>query len=115
MEDKKKLTETLRGVWNSLTDEQKAKAVECKTVEELMKLAGEECIELPDEVLEAAAGGYINYDSMNDWWTVVRDTDGEELDWYYDREDAKAAARRLGVSPGEISDYRLDELRRNWC
>ena len=51
------LNDTLKGIYGSLTDEQKKKAKECKTVEELMAFAGEEGLELPDEVLDAVAGG----------------------------------------------------------
>ncbi len=57
--DNEKLNELLKNVWDSLTDEQKEKAKECKTADELLKLAGEEGIELPDEVLDAAAGGAL--------------------------------------------------------
>ena len=57
--DNEKLNELLVNVWDSLTDEQKAKAKECKTADELLKLAGEEGIELPDELLDAAAGGAL--------------------------------------------------------
>ena len=41
----------------SLNDEQKAKAAGCKTVEDLITLAGEEGIELPDEALNSVTGG----------------------------------------------------------
>ena len=52
-----KLNEALKGIYDSLTDEQKEKAKACKSSDELMKLAGEWGIELPDEVLDAVAGG----------------------------------------------------------
>ncbi|MBR6050604.1 MAG: hypothetical protein IKP68_05300 [Clostridia bacterium] len=57
--DNEKLNELLVNVWDSLTDEQKAKAKACKTPDELLKLAAEEGIELPDELLDAAAGGAL--------------------------------------------------------
>ena len=57
--DNEKLNELLVNVWDSLTDEQKEKAKNCKTADELLKLAGEEGIELPDEALDAAAGGAL--------------------------------------------------------
>ena len=57
--DNEKLNELLVNVWDSLTDEQKEKAKECKTADELLKFAGEEGIELPDEVLDAVAGGAL--------------------------------------------------------
>ena len=56
--ENKKLNELLRGVWDSLTEEQKEMAKVCKTPEELMNLAGKEGIELPGEALDAVAGGY---------------------------------------------------------
>ncbi len=44
-------------MWDSLTDEQKAAAKECKSMDELAALAGAAGIELPDEMLDAVAGG----------------------------------------------------------
>ena len=55
-----KLEEALKGVWDSLTDEQKAKAKDCKTLDELTALAGKEGIELPDEALDHVAGGFFD-------------------------------------------------------
>ena len=52
-----KLNAALKGIWESLTDEQKEKAKTCKSWDELTALAGKEGIELPDEVLDAIAGG----------------------------------------------------------
>jgi hypothetical protein len=43
-----------------LTEEQKAKARECKTPEEFAELAKEESIELSLDELEAASGGYCD-------------------------------------------------------
>ncbi len=51
------LNKALAGIWDSLTDEQKAKAKTCKTTDELTELAGKEGIELPDEALDQVAGG----------------------------------------------------------
>ena len=42
---------------NSLSPELKEKVAECKSSEELMKLAMDEGMELTDEQLEAVAGG----------------------------------------------------------
>ena len=47
----------LKKIYEGLTDEQKAKVRECKTVEEITALAEKEGIELPDEALDAIAGG----------------------------------------------------------
>ena len=52
-----KLNTALKGIYDSLTDEQKAKAKACKTMEELTALAAREGMELPDEALDAVAGG----------------------------------------------------------
>lgn len=61
MEDRKaidpKLTEVVRSMWDSLTDEQKAKAKDCKTLDEFFAMADKEGVELPDKLLEAVAGG----------------------------------------------------------
>ena len=52
-----RLDEALKGVWASLTDTQREKVKSCKTAEELMNLARQEGIELPDEALDAVSGG----------------------------------------------------------
>ncbi len=57
--ENEKLNATLEELWDSLTDEQKEKARACKTVEELAELAGEEKIELPDDILEAVSFGGV--------------------------------------------------------
>ena len=43
--------------FNDLSDELKAKARECASADELVKLAQEEGIELTDEQMESIAGG----------------------------------------------------------
>ena len=52
-----KLKEALEGIYENLTHEQKEKAKACKTMEEMIALSGEWGIELPDEVVDAVAGG----------------------------------------------------------
>ena len=42
----------------NLTDEQKVRAKECKSVEELVEFLGAENIDLSDDDLEAATGGF---------------------------------------------------------
>ena len=51
------LKEMLKEIYDGLTDEQKEKAKKCKTTDELSAFAGQEGLELPDEVLDAVAGG----------------------------------------------------------
>ena len=55
--DDKKLNELLNAVLASLTEEQKKKAKACKTAKELVDFLAEAGVELPDEVLDAVAGG----------------------------------------------------------
>ena len=52
-----KLNTALKGIYDSLTDEQKEKAKACKTMDELTAFADKEGLELSDHVLEAVAGG----------------------------------------------------------
>ena len=54
-----KLNAALKGIYDSLTDEQKEKAKNCKTMDELTALAGKEGLELPDEALDHVAGGLM--------------------------------------------------------
>ncbi len=58
-----KLETALKGIYDHLTDEQKEKAKACKNMDEMMALAGEWGVELPDEVLDAVAGG-IDWDAI---------------------------------------------------
>ena len=48
--------------FENLTDEQKEKAKSCKSVDELMKLAGEWGFELPDDLSGMITGGYMFFD-----------------------------------------------------
>lgn len=52
------MDEVMKGIYEKLNDEQKEKAKACETMEELMELAGEWGIEIPDELADAVAGGY---------------------------------------------------------
>ena len=53
-----KMKAVFKGLYDSLTDEQKAKAKSFKTMEELAAFAAKEGIELPDALLDAVNGGY---------------------------------------------------------
>ena len=48
---------SLEQIYENLSDEVKAKVKDCKTTEDIMKLAQSEGIELTEEQLEAVAGG----------------------------------------------------------
>ena len=52
-----KMKATMKGIYDNLSDNLKEKVKACKTMEEMMELAGKEGIELPDEVVEALSGG----------------------------------------------------------
>ena len=56
MEDRK-LNELLNKALAFLTEEQKERAKTCKTAKELVDFLAEAGVELPDEVLDAVAGG----------------------------------------------------------
>ena len=53
----KKTEEILKGIYDSLTEEQKEKAKDCKTMDDWMAFLEKEGLELPDEMLDAVAGG----------------------------------------------------------
>ena len=55
--ENKKLSELIEKALAGLTKEQKEKAQACKTMGELTALLGDLGVALPDEVLDAAAGG----------------------------------------------------------
>ena len=63
--------------FEDLTPEQLEKANACTSVEELLKLAAEESIELTDEQLEAITGGTAitaGTPSQNkEWWGKITD------------------------------------------
>ena len=46
------MDEVMKGIYKKLNDEQKEKAKACETMEELMELAGEWGIELPDDLAD---------------------------------------------------------------
>ena len=62
--DEKKLEETLNGICDKLSAEQREKAMACENLDEFMKLAGEWGLELPDELVTGVAGGQVKL--MND-------------------------------------------------
>ncbi len=66
------LNEALKSMWDSLSDEQKEKAKECKSMDELMLCAGKMGIELPDELLDTVAGGWSwMHDAKRTYMTLI--------------------------------------------
>ena len=57
--EEEKLFALLRNTFHTMTDEQKEKVKACKDLNELITLLGEMGVELPDELLDAVAGGVI--------------------------------------------------------
>ena len=53
------MQDRLKNLYDSLTDEQKEKVKACTSAEEIVKFAGEEGLELPDDVLEEISGGHL--------------------------------------------------------
>ena len=120
MAEDSKLSEALLGVYDSLTDEQKAKVKACKSAEEVMQLAADESIELPDEVLDAVSGGYLFRTQRgktatgdpNDTFDVINDKTGEVMEGgILGRGNAEARARALGQSADTVQWTYVDHLR----
>ena len=55
--ENQKPNELLKGIFDSLTDEQKEKETTCKNSDELNTCLGELGVALPDELLDTVAGG----------------------------------------------------------
>lgn len=55
--DQQKMKELVMNLMHSLTSEQKEKVKACKNLNELTKCLGEMGVALPDELLDAVAGG----------------------------------------------------------
>ena len=70
----KKLSEQMTKILNGLTAEQKERAKACKTPKELTSLLGELGVELPDELLDAVAGGQ-GFDSDLDFILFLCEVD----------------------------------------
>jgi len=126
--EEKKHRKTLKEIYDSLTDEQKEKAKACKSVDELVRLAGEERIELPDELMNTVAGGYLFQDNGSKGIEIIRDSDGAYLGsvdtkgLYGDEiwKEARRQAAAKGQSSERLADWaalnRLrDSAKKNNC
>ena len=75
-----KKEEILKGIWDSLTDEQKKKVKACKSKEEIASVLGEASGALSDEALDDVAGGaYYQYNQNTNKWDVFLQ-DGYKID-----------------------------------
>ena len=70
--EEKNLSTLLPETLNALTEQQKEQLAACRTVEELIALLGEFGIELPDALLNDAAGGGV---SAYGEWTLPSEAD----------------------------------------
>ena len=109
-----KMNAAIKGIYDSLTDEQKAKAKACKTMDELTLLASKEGIELPDELLDAVAGGYIIYESGTHMWTALSD-DGQRRKPAWSKDEAEWLAQEAGWSTEEISEQQALNRLLGYC
>ena len=109
MEENKNVNETLKKIYDSLTDEQKEKIKACKTDEEVIKFAGEEGIELPDEILDNVAGGVV-VDIKDGTWSAF-DNDGKYLGNKWGKEAAQELAKQNGASTAETDYNGLQRIR----
>ena len=74
-----------------LSEEQIAKVKECKSQEELLKLAKEEGIELSEEQLDAVSGGVCTYIGPH---CPVCDSD--DIDWVEKSFESEYTCRKCG-------------------
>ena len=103
MDEKKK--EFIIGIYENMTEEQKEKAKACKTMGEFMELAEKEGIELPDEMVDAVAGGYVYFDGWSaKQYEVIDDNTGDVLDYTGTADVSKAMekARELGQCDSQV-------------
>ena len=109
------LTTALGQLWDSLSDEQKAKVGDCASMEELLAFVGEEKIELPDELMEAA-GGYL-YQAKDGEIQVIEDATGDVLAFSYEGvegggwEGLREFAKDFGQSTEVIDKNKLQFIR----
>lgn len=84
--ENKKTNDKFKTVWDSLTDEQKARAKNCKTVDDLLAFAKNEKIELPDEVLDDISGGIqakqVTDAGQGEFGTTKQETTEKRPTWF---------------------------------
>ena len=81
--DNEKMTELMISVCKSLTDEQKENVKSCKNVNELAECLGEIGVALPDELMEAVAGGVMAYQPISGYmWAKTTCKSCGEPFWY---------------------------------
>ncbi len=102
--------EAIKKFWTSLSGEQRERAKSCKSIDELMSFVGEEGVELPDELLDAVAGGYV-YNTENGLWLVINDLTGEVMQGSGRQLDAIICANHLGQKTKEIKKKMLKLLQ----
>ena len=76
--ENKNLRDQMSELLNGLTEEQKEKAKACKTPEELMVFWGKLGVALPDELLDAVAGGTLFEWLLLEQGIDIRDSTGQD-------------------------------------
>ena len=86
--------EKIRKLIESLTDEQKKKAMACKNSKEFFSLLAELGVALPDEALDAASGGW-----SQTWgsWQDFTDASGSPADTSVDDVSEKQEPGKFGL------------------
>ena len=114
--EENKYAKLLDGVFEKLTDEQREKALECKDADALLKMLNDEGVELPDELLDAVAGGAIYYSSWRGWEVYEDGTlkllarVGTDAAW--NQWNAKAYARNYALNHGQSGEeLKTDPLK----
>lgn len=80
------MSDLLKSVVKGLNDEQKEKVKACKSPDEVIACLGELGVELPDELLDAVAGGISWSDFLDEWFERQVEL---ELAWGVDMWDFK--------------------------
>jgi len=108
----KKLHEQMKAILNGLTDEQKEKVKACKDVNKLVAKLGEMGAALPDELLDAVAGGMSEVEYLDFYSTILMPMIDKFNIGHGDWQKQDKLERMLlnQYSPDKrLSDYSVDE------
>ena len=110
--DENKISSALNEIWGFFDEEQKKKALSCKSLDEIFKLAGKPCIPIPDELLDEVSGGFVYFDESVNAWRPGNESTGElEKSMFATEGDAGLHALNLGYGVLPITTEQLASLR----
>ena len=90
--EKKSLKERRKEAWSDITQEEEAALEACQTPKDFLAFMSEGGFPLPDEMLDAAAGGVrVEFDDVALVWEVTGE-DGEVVGVYKSEESAQNGA-----------------------